>query len=29
MKEKEGNLNTQILVMDMQLVHFMQYNTTI
>lgn len=29
MKEKERNLNTQILVMDMQLVHFMQYNTTI
>lgn len=29
MKEKERNLNTQILVMDMQLVYFMQYNTTI
>lgn len=29
MKEKERNLNTQILVMDMQVVHFMQYNTTI
>lgn len=29
MKEKERNLNTQILAMDMQLVYFMQYNTTI